>query len=99
MPHGPHSRHWLISKAEAEKWQRFIQGRVQTALRRGSSMALAGTAFLAVYREGVETVLFYQALIGSAGDNLNTVAGGFLRRMTTDHTDFTDPKPCPSGYP
>ncbi len=44
--------YWLISKAEAEKWQRYIRGKVQTALARGSALALAGAAFLAVYREG-----------------------------------------------
>jgi high-affinity iron transporter len=69
--------YWLISKAEAEKWQRYIQGKVQRALSRGSTYALAGAAFLAVYREGVETVLFYQALLASAGDDTRSVAGGF----------------------
>jgi high-affinity iron transporter len=69
--------YWLISKAEAEKWQRYIQGKVKVALARGSSVALAGAAFLAVYREGVETVLFYQALLASAAGNLHVVAAGF----------------------
>lgn len=34
----------------------------------GSALALAGVAFLAVYREGFETVLFYGALFGTAKD-------------------------------
>jgi high-affinity iron transporter len=69
--------YWLISKAEADKWQRYIQGKVKVALARGSSVALAGAAFLAVYREGVETVLFYHALLVSAG-TFHVVAAGFV---------------------
>jgi high-affinity iron transporter len=70
--------YWLISKAEAEKWQRYIQGKVKVALARGSALALAGAAFLAVYREGVETVLFYQALLASAAGDVQPVAAGFV---------------------
>jgi high-affinity iron transporter len=36
-------------------------------LSTGSSFALASVAFLAVYREGFETILFYKALLTSAG--------------------------------
>jgi high-affinity iron transporter len=43
----------------------------------GSSFALASAAFLAVYREGFETVLFYQALLAAAGDATTPVAVGF----------------------
>jgi high-affinity iron transporter len=58
--------YWIISKAEAERWQRYIQGKVKRALAEGSGTALAAAAFLAVYREGFETVLFYQALLAGA---------------------------------
>jgi high-affinity iron transporter len=58
--------YWLVSKAEADRWQRYIRGRVQGALTAGSTTALATAAFLAVYREGFETILFYQALFASA---------------------------------
>jgi high-affinity iron transporter len=54
--------YWLISKVEAAKWQQFIRGKVNAALERGGGTALAFVAFLAVYREGAETALFYQAL-------------------------------------
>jgi high-affinity iron transporter len=70
--------YWLISRAEAVRWQRYIQGRVNAALARGSMLALAGTAFLAVYREGVETVLFYQALLGAAAGQEGYVVGGLV---------------------
>jgi high-affinity iron transporter len=68
--------YWLISQAEAARWQRYIRGRVDAALARGSAMALAGTSFLAVFREGVETVLFYQALLGAADGAGGVVAAG-----------------------
>ena len=54
--------YWLISKVEAAKWQKFIRERVGTALEHGGGRALALVSFLAVYREGAETALFYQAL-------------------------------------
>jgi high-affinity iron transporter len=54
--------YWLISKVEAAKWQAFIRDKVNDALQHGGGRALAFVAFLAVYREGAETALFYQAL-------------------------------------
>jgi high-affinity iron transporter len=69
--------YWIISKAEAERWQRYIQSRVKEAMATGSSFALASAAFLAVYREGFETVLFYQALLAGAGSARSAVAVGF----------------------
>src|SRR3954467_9471389 len=54
--------YWLISKVEAAKWQKFIRDKVSAALEHGGGKALALVAFLAVYREGAETALFYQAL-------------------------------------
>ena len=58
--------YWIISKAEADRWQRFIRGKVERALATGSGRSLAAASFLAVYREGFETILFYQALLASA---------------------------------
>jgi high-affinity iron transporter len=55
--------YWLISKVEAAKWQQFIKDKVNDALKHGGGRALAVVAFLAVYREGAETALFYQALL------------------------------------
>ena len=54
--------YWLISKVEAAKWQKFIREKVTSALEHGGGKALAVVSFLAVYREGAETALFYQAL-------------------------------------
>ena len=54
--------YWLISKVEAARWQQFIREKVNVALSHGGGRALGIVAFLAVYREGAETALFYQAL-------------------------------------
>ena len=58
--------YWLFSKREAERWQQYIRGKMTKALSNGSAFALGLAAFLAVYREGAETILFYQALAGNA---------------------------------
>lgn len=55
--------YWLISRAEAAKWQSFIRSKVDAALTHGGGGALTLVAFLAVYREGAETALFFQALL------------------------------------
>ncbi len=73
--------YWLISKVEAAKWQQFIREKVSTALDHGGGRALAFVAFLAVYREGAETALFYQALFNEGPHvvvpiSLGIVAGG-----------------------
>src|SRR5438046_10300859 len=59
--------YWLLSKIEVAKWNAFVQGRMEEALSTGSGFALASVAFLAVYREGFETILFDKALLTSAG--------------------------------
>jgi len=66
--------YWLLSKIEAAKWTAFVKGRMEEALRAGSGFALASVAFLAVYREGFETILFYQALFTSTGASGGTSA-------------------------
>jgi len=63
--------YWLLSKVEARHWKAWLEGKLSHSLSRGSLVGLWLTSFLAVYREGAETVLFYYALIGDA----NTVSG------------------------
>lgn len=72
--------YWLLSKMEVVKWNHFVKSKVQEAVTSGSSLALASAAFLAVYREGFETVLFYKALFvsGGAGATVMPVVGGML---------------------
>jgi len=70
--------YWLISKREAARWQAYIRTKMNQALSRGSALALGFAAFLAVYREGAETVLFYQALAGQANGRYGVLAIGFV---------------------
>ena len=67
--------YWLISKVEAEKWQKFIKEKVGSALDHGGGKALTLVAFLAVFREGAETALFYQALFHEGGSMFPLVLG------------------------
>jgi high-affinity iron transporter len=70
--------YWLISKREAARWQAYIRAKMNKALTRGSMLALGFAAFLAVYREGAETVLFYQAMAGQANGRYGALVIGIL---------------------
>ncbi|MBE5789836.1 MAG: FTR1 family iron permease [Clostridiales bacterium] len=60
---------WMISKAEVAAWSGYIDSRVRSGLEKRSAFTLAFTAFLSVFREGAEVVLFYQPMLqeGNAG--------------------------------
>jgi high-affinity iron transporter len=70
--------YWLISKVEAAKWQKFIREKVDAALQHGGGRALALVAFLAVYREGAETALFYQALLNEGTNIILPILAGIV---------------------
>ena len=72
--------YWLLSKMEVVKWNHFVKSKVHDAVTSGSALALGSAAFLAVYREGFETVLFYKALVISAGPGAGAapIGGGML---------------------
>jgi high-affinity iron transporter len=67
---------WMVSKAEAQAWTNYIEGKVQSSISRGSIFSLAFAAFLAVFREGAETILFYQALLANTQTYFNMVWTG-----------------------
>lgn len=58
---------WLAHKTYIHDWKSFLQEKVDQAVGAGSGFAMASLAFAAVYREGFETVLFYQALLFDTG--------------------------------
>lgn len=58
---------WLFEKVYVADWIAFVKEQVGKAVNAGSALALAGLGFTVVYREGFETVLFYQALLFDAG--------------------------------
>jgi high-affinity iron transporter len=55
--------YWLISKSEARRWQHFLSRQVDKHLSSGSQWAIGLAAFLAVYREGAETILMLQPML------------------------------------
>ena len=70
--------YWLHSRSKGAAWQRFISGKVGSALGNGTLWTLTLVSFLAVYREAFETVLFYQALGAHAGPGgAGALAAGF----------------------
>ena len=69
---------WMISKAESRKWMAFLKGRMNRGLSSGRVWSFAGLAFLAVYREFAETILFTEALLIEAAGNTWPVLAGAL---------------------
>jgi high-affinity iron transporter len=67
---------WLVARLEQRRRMEFMRARTAGAIAAGSALAFAGLGFTAVFREGFETVLFYQALILFAQGLLEWVALG-----------------------
>jgi len=57
--------YWLHSKSSAKEWKNYIGNQSTKALATGSLFSLGFLAFLAVFREGTETVLFYIGMASS----------------------------------
>jgi high-affinity iron transporter len=53
---------WLIARLEQRRWLEFLKARIWTAVSAGSAVSLVLIGFTSVYREGFESVLFFQAL-------------------------------------
>ena len=57
---------WMISKAESDQWTKYLSNKVSDSSSKGKMWALAFTAFLAVFREGAEVILFCQQYFSRA---------------------------------
>lgn len=77
--------YWLVSKAEADRWQRFVRRKAEQAIGRGALLGFGLVSFVVVFREGFETVLFYEALAARAPDTSGQtlLAAGFLSGAAT----------------
>ena len=68
---------WMHGKSQAGQWQRYIRERMATALSGRSAWFLFGLAFIVVYREVFETILFYAAL-WTPGSGAALLAGAVI---------------------
>lgn len=59
---------WMHQKSVAGQWQAYLRERMSAALNRRSALFMFGLAFVAVYREVFETILFYAAMWGQGSD-------------------------------
>lgn len=57
---------WVLNKIEHKKWMEFVKAKVWQATTTGSATVFVMLSFFTIYREGFETVLFYQAMIAYA---------------------------------
>ncbi|WCK53283.1 FTR1 family iron permease [Aneurinibacillus sp. Ricciae_BoGa-3] len=55
--------YWLHSKANIAEWNQYIRNKSQAALNTGRIVSLGLLTFLAVFREGTETVLFVIGMV------------------------------------
>ena len=74
---------WMHQKSLAGRWQEYLHAKMSAALTRRSAFFLFSLAFVAVYREVFETILFYiamwnehdvRAIIGGLGAGIVVLA-------------------------
>jgi high-affinity iron transporter len=66
--------YWLFAKREVARWVSYLRTKASSS----ATFSLFGVAFLAVYREAFETVLFYQALLAQPGSGSAAGVGAVL---------------------
>ncbi|MFM7861158.1 MAG: FTR1 family protein [Candidatus Nitrosotenuis sp.] len=69
---------WILNKIEHKKWMEFVKAKVWQASTTGGVMVFVMLSFFTVYREGFETVLFYEAMFGFAKHMELFVSLGFV---------------------
>lgn len=74
---------WILSKSSEEKWDDFIQGKVKSSIDKKSQNTLVFAAFLAVFREGAELILFYKAAFAGGQNSVPHIMYGILAGTVT----------------
>ncbi|MBT9470803.1 MAG: FTR1 family protein [Phenylobacterium sp.] len=67
---------WMHGKGQADAWQTYIKEKLSAALSRRSAWFLFLLAFVVVYREVFETILFYAALWSQGGHSALLAGAG-----------------------
>jgi high-affinity iron transporter len=57
---------WILNKIEHKRWMEFVKAKVWQASTTGGVTVFVLLSFFTVYREGFETILFYEAMFGFA---------------------------------
>ena len=81
---------WMHGKSQADAWQHYVHTRMSDAVARESGWFLFGLAFVVVYREVFETILFFAAMweesptallagVGAGAVILGAIAWALLR--------------------
>lgn len=68
---------WMSGKSEAREWKKYIENMINHSITSKHARALGIAAFLAVYREGAEVILFYQALFNNSSGDTEMIWLGF----------------------
>ena len=74
---------WILNKIEHKRWMEFVKAKVFQASAAGGASVFVMLSFFTVYREGFETVLFYQAMFSFAKYMELYVGLGFIVGMLT----------------
>ncbi|WP_270168758.1 FTR1 family iron permease [Paenibacillus sp. SYP-B4298] len=53
---------WLHQKSRMQGWTRYLNRQMGAALSAGSVVSMAVVSFLAIFREGAETIIFYMGM-------------------------------------
>ncbi|MDO5695546.1 MAG: FTR1 family protein [Eubacteriales bacterium] len=69
---------WMLHKSDEAAWKEYIQDQINTSIDKQSQRGLIFAAFIAVFREGAELVLFYQASFSGGKTDIGMAVLGFV---------------------
>lgn len=72
-----YTSNWMMNRSSTHAWNEYIHKQTAAALSKGSVLSFVLLSFLAVFREGAETVIFYQAIFAVANGEDSMIWAGF----------------------